>query len=546
MNKDVIRIIVAGGIATIVQRSVGLDAFSVEGFVLFLVVFSLISVLWSMFSKNHESNPQDIEPEDSEESSLEEFNEEKKKNNSEIRRTFLIMFIVLIGIVGFVIHEYNQYEEEIRKNVEAQMEREEQRKQEEFIKQQELLKVQVQKEIEERVKKQSELRPIMSKKLQPLRSDILKQNRLLSEYRDRLFTFKEEASKLGYSYLHDEVYEKIFNYLKTWKELAELQSDIKYELQQFYTIEIDHKKYSYHPKVYVAAESKVITKIDLNREPSRKFDKEYELKYDMNISDSLTVIEDPKNKDQFVLKLFKDIPIYFKKNDILGAKRLFNDINKSVVLYNQLKVQLEGLKYSPEDVKNLYADEFHEKLMKLKKRILNKKTSFSSLNDSFYNYYVGEANKLGFQFEESSDYLAIKKFIDTWGKLDELQKEIAHIVNDEIKNVWINGKEYFYQYEPYIASVTYHQTYLSLVKNGKREQKEKIDFNKEMPNEPIITNYDEKQNKIAVPTKLSEMIFHKDDEELIRKMYAKMIESNHLYRELKEQYNLIKNSSVKK
>ena len=46
LNNNFLRILVSGGIATLLQRSLGLNPISLEGFVFFLLIFSTVSYFW--------------------------------------------------------------------------------------------------------------------------------------------------------------------------------------------------------------------------------------------------------------------------------------------------------------------------------------------------------------------------------------------------------------------------------------------------------------------------------------------------------------------
>ena len=55
LNNNFLRILVSGGIATVLQRNLGLNPISLEGFVFFLLIFSTVSYFWIfLFPKKKE------------------------------------------------------------------------------------------------------------------------------------------------------------------------------------------------------------------------------------------------------------------------------------------------------------------------------------------------------------------------------------------------------------------------------------------------------------------------------------------------------------
>lgn len=59
--KNIVRIIVSGAIATILQKSIGLNPISLEGFGFFMAVFLIVSFSWHFISSKKDDNEENIE-----------------------------------------------------------------------------------------------------------------------------------------------------------------------------------------------------------------------------------------------------------------------------------------------------------------------------------------------------------------------------------------------------------------------------------------------------------------------------------------------------
>jgi hypothetical protein len=99
MMHNIVKIIVAGGIATTLQRTVGLNPISIEGFAFFMIVFVMISFIWQYFFSKKEVTTQ----------SVEELNKSRVKNKDNGKRIGLkllkILFVlVIISILNAVIN----------------------------------------------------------------------------------------------------------------------------------------------------------------------------------------------------------------------------------------------------------------------------------------------------------------------------------------------------------------------------------------------------------------------------------------------------------
>mgnify|MGYP003533618009 CR=1 FL=1 len=56
LNNNFLRILISGGIATILQRNLGLSPISLQGFIFFMVVFMTISFIWFYIFPNKKTN----------------------------------------------------------------------------------------------------------------------------------------------------------------------------------------------------------------------------------------------------------------------------------------------------------------------------------------------------------------------------------------------------------------------------------------------------------------------------------------------------------
>ena len=63
LNNNFLRILISGGIATILQRNLGLSPISLQGFIFFMVVFMTISFSWFYFFPNKKADLSDEEKE---------------------------------------------------------------------------------------------------------------------------------------------------------------------------------------------------------------------------------------------------------------------------------------------------------------------------------------------------------------------------------------------------------------------------------------------------------------------------------------------------
>ena len=56
LNNNFLRILISGGIATILQRNLGLSPISLQGFLFFMFMFSIISLFWFYIFPNKKTN----------------------------------------------------------------------------------------------------------------------------------------------------------------------------------------------------------------------------------------------------------------------------------------------------------------------------------------------------------------------------------------------------------------------------------------------------------------------------------------------------------
>lgn len=418
------------------------------------------------------------------------------------------------------------------------------RKYQSKFKEQKELEKQVQEKLQEELKiskqEQKKLQLQLLEKLDKIRQNVLKQRYFLDDLRIQLLDYHDKAKGLGYDPLNDKLYDDIYGYLKVWREFADLQGDVDWELKQLEPVTVDGKKVKYKTKRYINKKEWVQTDVIVYDYLSDKVYEKNRLIYDTDIIEKPATISKVKKRSIVILPISSSELLHYNNADTLNIKRLYKNIYNSTLLYKKTKQLFKNLKYTKEEIDKRFKPYFEKELQKIHANILKKDKSFSFLDGILTDYYEKEADAFGYEYKDIASYKNIKAFLTIWGELNKLQRQIANIINNKIKNVTIDTKEYFYQYEPYIASVTYHQTYLSLVKNGKREQKEKIDFTVKLDENPTIEPYDDTQNSIQVPTKLGYMVFNKVDEKLIKEVYKLMRESNKLYTQFKNEFNNVR------
>ncbi|WP_419770262.1 MAG: hypothetical protein ACNI3C_00265 [Candidatus Marinarcus sp.] len=111
--NNIVKIIVAGSIATLLQRNIGLNPISLEGFAFFMVVFVLISFVWQYFFSQ-----KSLETEAAEET--EALKIEKKRNQKElfskVKKAFLIVVAVIVfnALVNFLSFKLGLFDGEFK------------------------------------------------------------------------------------------------------------------------------------------------------------------------------------------------------------------------------------------------------------------------------------------------------------------------------------------------------------------------------------------------------------------------------------------------
>ena len=87
LNNNFLRILISGGIATILQRSLGFEPISLQGFLFFMFVFTTISQLWFYFSPNKKTNLNEDEK---------ELLKKQKELNKKIYLDYVKKFVLII------------------------------------------------------------------------------------------------------------------------------------------------------------------------------------------------------------------------------------------------------------------------------------------------------------------------------------------------------------------------------------------------------------------------------------------------------------------
>ena len=98
LNNNFLRILVSGGIATILQRSLELNPISLQGFLFFMVVFMTISFAWFYIFPNKKADLSDEEKE-----LLKKQKELNKKIYLDYGKKFLLTILCLF-ILNIVIN----------------------------------------------------------------------------------------------------------------------------------------------------------------------------------------------------------------------------------------------------------------------------------------------------------------------------------------------------------------------------------------------------------------------------------------------------------
>lgn len=101
----------AGGIATVLQRNIGLDSFSLEGFAFFMLVFIIISFLWGFIFKDKEQ--EEVKQ------SKEEIEENKRVNKyyGSLFKKFVLIVIslaILNIVVNFSSYKLGLFDDEFK------------------------------------------------------------------------------------------------------------------------------------------------------------------------------------------------------------------------------------------------------------------------------------------------------------------------------------------------------------------------------------------------------------------------------------------------
>lgn len=111
--KNIVRIIVSGAIATILQKSIGLNPISLEGFGFFMAVFMIVSFSWHFISSKKDDNKKFIE--NKEESKLE--NKEYTKYIFSLIKKITIIIVILIVLnasINFISFKLDVFDDEFK------------------------------------------------------------------------------------------------------------------------------------------------------------------------------------------------------------------------------------------------------------------------------------------------------------------------------------------------------------------------------------------------------------------------------------------------
>jgi len=105
--NNFLKIIIAGSIATILQRSIGLNPTSIKGFAFFMLVFVVISFIWQYFFRKNEAKEENA------------VSEQKIANRNfllSLKKPILILFtlIGLNSVVNFISYQTGLFDDEFK------------------------------------------------------------------------------------------------------------------------------------------------------------------------------------------------------------------------------------------------------------------------------------------------------------------------------------------------------------------------------------------------------------------------------------------------
>ena len=111
LNNNFLRILVSGGVATILQRSLELNPISLQGFLFFLVVFMTISFSWFYIFPNKKADVSDEEK---------ELLKKQKELNRKIyldyaKRFLLVIFslVILNSAINFISFKLGLFDDSL-------------------------------------------------------------------------------------------------------------------------------------------------------------------------------------------------------------------------------------------------------------------------------------------------------------------------------------------------------------------------------------------------------------------------------------------------
>ena len=147
-----------------------------------------------------------------------------------------------------------------------------------------------------------------------------------------------------------------------------------------------------------------------------------------------------------------------------------------------------------------------------------------------------------YEYKKDKRYYALRDMGSYLTLFLKYQKEIRLAIKN-LKPFYIDGKQYYYQYETYIPSLTYHQIYLSQMRKYKRTRKDKLDFFMKLPIESHINSIDKNNMYLNIATKFGKFYFDEKDLDSILDIYKKMRLSNEFYQEYRHIFKQFKKTN---
>lgn len=233
------------------------------------------------------------------------------------------------------------------------------------------------------------------------------------------------------------------------------------------------------------------------------------------------------------MKIFL-ISLIFTINLIANNQYILEDIPRiEKELKDDFKTiikKIKSNKYAPDLFLKDITD-YENKASKLTKKVkltLNGKKYFKHTN---------------YEYKKDKRYYKLRDIASSVSLFSKYQEKVRVAIK-KLKPFFIDGKKYHYQYETYIPSLTYHQIYLSQIRNYKRDRKDKLDFFIKLPTASHINSIDKNNMYIKIATKFGKMYFDKSDLDLVTAIYKEMRLSNEFYHEYKTLLKRFKQNKI--